>query len=533
MGFKLSNYRRLIQAFFFIVFFVLLGLASKQIDLPFPAQIFLAADPLVALVTILAGLPLISALLYSLITVIVTLLFGRVFCGYACPMGTFFDLFAPLAKVLKIDQKIFRKLKSAPLAILAVVLTVSLFTVNILMIFDPIVLITRTFAVTIFPAINYAVMKMATGLQSSESLSIFLDKAILKLSGILVFPSEREFNSVQWITLLFIFLVSLNALGKRFWCRYLCPLGGLLGLIGRIPLYRRKVDEAKCKNCLKCVKVCEMDAVTTKGSSTDAASCLLCLRCREKCPRNAISWGLKPELTSEIPSRRVAVTAIGGSIAAAYLVPFKIQSSPEQSSLIRPPGVSDEDEFLNKCIRCGECLKVCPTNVLQPALLQYGIGAFWTPHMDFVRKACDWSCNACGRVCPTGAVQHLTLKAKQKFVIGKAVLDRHRCYPWIAGHGCRVCADMCPIPDKAVKLDDTGKFDPYGVRIELPYVIEKNCTGCGICQANCPTKGKKAITVIASKPITVNAKILEVKSTSQSQSGKALPSEETSTPRKQ
>ncbi len=495
MRFRLSKHRRIIQAFFFALFLLLLGISAKPIILPFPTQLFLASDPLVAVAAVVVGLPLITALLYSLVTVAVTFLFGRVFCGYACPMGTFLDLFSPFAKLLKIDQKPFRKLKVLPLITLAIILVMSLFGVNFLMLFDPISLITRTTSVTIFPALDFILTKASTGLYRSNILAGPVSNTMKGLDGILVFGSPKMFSSTQWIILLFISVVSLNALGKRFWCRYLCPLGGFLGLIGRVPLYRRKVEANACVGCLDCAAVCEMDAVTNNGAATDAANCVLCLKCRDECPQDIISWGLKPELTSEMPSRRSAVLAIGGSVAASYLIPFKSLAAQGNSTLVRPPGVSHEDKFLNKCIRCGECLKACPTNVLQPALFQYGLAAVWTPHLDFSQGVCDWSCNACGRVCPTGAVEYLTLKSKQKFVIGKAEIDRTRCYPWVAGHGCRVCANLCPVPKKAVIVKQYWDQITNGTSIERPYVIKENCIGCGICENNCPVPRQKAIHV--------------------------------------
>ncbi|MHB8840558.1 MAG: 4Fe-4S binding protein [Candidatus Aquicultor sp.] len=494
MRFRLSSYRRVIQAFFFILFFVLLGIAAKQSTLLFPAQLFLASDPLVALVSAIVGLPMLSILLYSVITFVVSILFGRVFCGYACPMGTFLDLLSPLARILSIDQKIFRKLKVVPLVMLSIVIIFSIFKISVFMIFDPIVLLTRTSAVLIFPAINLVLSKAAEGLYASLSLAPTIDSMSEQLNGILMFKEPRAFDSSMWIIMLFLSVVSLNVLGRRFWCRYLCPLGGLLGLVGRVSLFRKTTDAATCSGCMKCSKKCEMDAIAGNGLVTDVSYCMTCMKCRKTCPKEAISWGLKPELTTEIPSRRTAVTAVGGAIAAAYLAPIKSKGTLSPT-LLRPPGALNEDKFLDKCIRCGECLKACPTNVLQPSLLQHGLEAFWAPHVDFGIGFCDWSCNACSMVCPTGAIEDLKLEAKQKFVIGTAEIDRTRCYPWVAGHGCQVCASLCPTLEKAITLKDTGKYDPSGMMLVLPYVVKENCIGCGICQANCPVHGDKAINV--------------------------------------
>jgi len=494
MRFRLSNYRRVIQAFFFLLFLILLGLSAKKIVLPFPTELFLVSNPLVVLVSLLTGLPFKWEFLFALVTVTLTLLFGRIFCGYACPMGTFLDLFSPLSRILNIKRGSFKKLKPLPLLTLSVVVVASAFGANLLMLLDPIALITRTTSVTVFPGIDFVLSKVAERLYLSGMAARLVDGTVSNLTGVLIFAGQRAFVSVQWMVLLFIFIVSLNTLSKRFWCRYLCPLGGLLGLVARVPFYRRTVEVASCSNCLKCVKTCKMEAaVNADGLKTDTASCVLCLECRNACPQDAISRQLKPELTSEMPSRRTAIATVGATVAAAYLTPVRSWPEPDHLTLIRPPGAMPEDKFLDKCIRCGNCLKACPTNVLQPAMFQYGVNAIWTPHQDFRKGVCDWTCNTCGKVCPTGAIQHLTLKNKRKFVVGRAEIDRKKCIPWLVGHGCLVCQAYCPLPDKAIIV----KEEPaqYGKINLMPYVDLDKCIGCGICEYKCPVRGRKAIIV--------------------------------------
>ena len=497
MGVRLSNYRRVIQAFFFLLFLVLLAITAKQISLPFPTELFLVADPLIALVTLLSGLPFRYEMLFALITVGVTLVWGRIFCGYACPMGAFLDLFAPLSRVLKLKRGSFKRLKTLPVITLAIVLVMSAFGINILMVLDPLAMITRTTTVTIFPGIDYVLSTIADSLYTNRNIAPVVDRTVWKLSGILVHSGQRTFLSAQWMIILFAFVVSLNALGNRFWCRYVCPLGGLLGIIGRAPLYRRKVAAESCSSCLKCAKSCTMEAVSADGLTTDAASCVLCLKCKNNCPQGAISVDLKPELSNPMPSRRTAIATVGATMVAAYTVPLSKWPEPDELTLLRPPGALKESAFLDKCIRCGACLKACPTNVLQPSLLQYGVEAVWTPYLDFNVSVCDWSCNACGKVCPTGAIEHLKLKAKQKFVIGVAEIDRGKCIPWIAGHGCGVCVELCPLPDKAIIIEE--RPTDYGKMAVLPIVVKEKCIGCGICEKKCPLPRRKAIKIFPTK----------------------------------
>jgi ferredoxin len=158
--------------------------------------------------------------------------------------------------------------------------------------------------------------------------------------------------------------------------------------------------------------------------------------------------------------------------------------------LIRPPGVqgTQTEAFLSQCIRCGECLKVCPTSGLQPALWESGLDGMWTPTLVPRLGYCDYSCHACGQVCPTGAIPNLSLEDKRKRVIGKAEINRDHCLPWAKNTPCIVCEEMCPLAPKAVELDTFYVADDAGQTVALlrPHMIADRCIGCGICEYKCP-----------------------------------------------
>lgn len=121
--------------------------------------------------------------------------------------------------------------------------------------------------------------------------------------------------------------------------------------------------------------------------------------------------------------------------------------SPE---LVRPPGSVAEDEFLSKCVRCGECMKVCPTNALQPSLTEGGIAGLWTPVLQMRLGYCEYECNLCSQVCPTQAIKRTSLKEKQQVRIGLAFFDKNRCLPYAFARTCIVCEEHCPTPKKAI-----------------------------------------------------------------------------------
>lgn len=166
-------------------------------------------------------------------------------------------------------------------------------------------------------------------------------------------------------------------------------------------------------------------------------------------------------------------------------------------SLIRPPGSIGEDDFLDKCIRCGECMKVCPTNVIQPIILEAGLEGLWTPVLKTDLGYCEYKCNMCTQVCPTEAIKKMTLEEKQNVKIGLAYVDRNRCLPWAFGRACQVCYEHCPLPEKAIRLEDVKVTTAKGtsITVKQPHVNAELCIGCGICQIKCPVSDQAAIRV--------------------------------------
>ena len=198
--------------------------------------------------------------------------------------------------------------------------------------------------------------------------------------------------------------------------------------------------------------------------------------------------------------------AVLGSLTAGISLPFlgRLDGRIHKVSnacLIRPPGALSEKEFLTVCQRCGLCMKVCPTNVINPTLAEAGMAGFWTPILIMTQGYCEYTCTLCGSVCPTGAVRQISGREKTEapIRIGSAYIDRGRCLPWSGNGPCIVCEEHCPTSPKAVRLKEASVPDPTGKlkKVKLPYVDLKSCVGCGICEYKCPIKGRPAIRVIA------------------------------------
>jgi ferredoxin len=208
----------------------------------------------------------------------------------------------------------------------------------------------------------------------------------------------------------------------------------------------------------------------------------------------------KPVRGSEINlGRRKILTAGTLGVGAACLSQVHPQSSGRvfNPALIRPPGAVAEQEFLSCCIRCGECMKVCPTNAIQPAGLEAGIEGLWTPVLNMNIGYCEYECTLCGQVCPTDAIRELPLEEKQKIKIGQSFIDKNRCLPYASARPCIVCEEHCPTSTKAIWVEDIEIINESGqkVLVQQPHVDPELCVGCGICQNKCPIKDRSGIYV--------------------------------------
>jgi len=163
-------------------------------------------------------------------------------------------------------------------------------------------------------------------------------------------------------------------------------------------------------------------------------------------------------------------------------------------ALIRPPGSVDEEAFLARCIRCGECMKVCPTNAIQPTLLEAGLAGLWSPVLDMKLGYCEYECNLCMQVCPTDAIELRPLEDKKQIRIGTAFFDKDRCLPYAFARPCIVCEEHCPTPTKAIWFEEVDVVNET-VRLKQPRVNPELCIGCGICENKCVVEDQPAIRV--------------------------------------
>jgi len=483
----------------------------RDVSLLLPNDLYFRLDPLVAIASLLASRTLRVELALAALTLLLALVAGRAWCGWLCPLGTVLDLLSPgpprqgqprglplqaTTRVAPTDG--WRRVKHW---LLFATLGAALLGNLTLLVADPITIIFRTLAVAVQPPLNLAITNAEKALYPLGPLQRPLEWLENTFRGNLL-PTQQGFYQLNLLlALVFVGIVALNWLAPRFWCRYLCPLGALLAWPTRLAWLRPRAKET-CTRCGLCAPVCPTGAIGVSkeaGFQVDASECIMCLDCQVKCPQKAIvmrgDWRLSPAQPHD-PTRRQFLVSLGSALAGVALLRTAPTAKSDSPWLIRPPGAR-KNNLLDKCIRCGECMKVCPTSGLQPAFLESGWEGFWTPVLVPRLGYCDYSCNACGQVCPTGAIPKLSLEEKRQKFIGTAFIDRNRCIPWVDDRNCIVCEEMCPLPQKAIVLEDTEVVNSKGERVLVrrPKVLRELCIGCGICEYQCPLNGPAAIRV--------------------------------------
>ena len=333
------------------------------------------------------------------------------------------------------------------------------------------------------------------------------------LQGTLATFKQPHFRQAVFIGAIFSLILALNLRVTRFWCRALCPLGGLLGVASRWSLVRLKKDPSACDDCRRCLLHCQGGDDPVPGSTWRKAECHLCFNCVGDCPTSGIAFGVgmpprdnSVRETPELQRRKLLTGVATGAVLVPLLRTTTGLKVEADSRLIRPPGALDEMHFLERCIRCGECMKVCPNNALHPTFMEGGLEALWTPVLVPRVGYCEPNCVLCGHVCPTGAIWKMTEAQKLRtgvppvsgpIKIGTAFYDQGRCLPWAMATDCIVCEEWCPTSPKAIYLVTADVQDAEGQAktVRRPHVDAKRCIGCGACEFACPVKDRPAVYV--------------------------------------
>jgi polyferredoxin len=558
---RITTVRRICQVFFLVLLVWLaavttVGTAWWQMR-NWPVNWLLQLDPLVAVGVVLATGTLYAGLIWAAATVAVTVLLGRVFCGWVCPFGTIHQFFGWLGRVgrpvkQRIEANRYRRAQSIKYYVLGAVLAAAIVRPAVLAtgLVGPVPLVYRSVTLVVLPLADRPAHVLAT---------------------------TSRFYEWSWVIGgVFLAAVMANFLVPRFYCRFLCPTGALLGVLGRFAIFRIGKTRPECSQCSLCEVDCE--GACTPSGRIRTAECVLCCNCLAVCPDDVLRYqparSAAGERTGPDVSRRgVLLSLVAGAAVGPLLRLTGRGGTSWNSAVIRPPGALDEQRFLERCIRCGQCMKICPTNVLQPAGVQAGVEALWTPMLNnrIGTSGCQLVCVACGSVCPTAAIRPISLDEKLgrgafasagPIKLGTAFVDRGRCLPWAMDRPCIVCQENCPVSPKAITVQEqfntirdgagrvqavrgttvelagvalrggqlgTGDYSlscggrrvaivgndaasvtlaqttelaagaaaEVQVRLQLPVVDPRACIGCGVCEHECPVSGLRAIRVTA------------------------------------
>lgn len=463
---KIVTVRRISQIFFFCLFMwfcVVSTFGTEWWQLRgWPVNLILQLDPLVALGTLLTTHTIYKGLIWAVLTVVLTVLLGRFFCGWVCPFGALHQFVGFLGnRGRKLKDKItsnkYRKvalLKYLFLIAFLVAAAIPLGSKTRLLtgILDPIPLLHRSINIIFLPIADHF-----TNLLSVD---------------------PRLYEGAFLIGIIFLAAILINLLIPRFYCRFICPTGALLGLINKYSIWRIGKTQESCANCMLCEKSCEGGCEPSGNIRIN--ECVLCFNCYDQCKDSVLKYRIHESKGGEIATpdltrRGLILSSISG-LFAVQLFPLSTgTAATKDHNIIRPPGSLPESDFLQRCIKCGQCMRICPTNIIVPSGLFGGIENLWTPVLNFTdgTSGCQLTCTACGHICPTSAIRPISPSEKLgiddfsqngPIRIGSAFIDRSRCLPWAMNTPCIVCQENCPVTPKAIYVTEEYETVRSGIR---------------------------------------------------------------------
>jgi polyferredoxin/Fe-S-cluster-containing dehydrogenase component len=490
-----------------ILFFLALTLLFLDIGNVVPIRIhtFFVSTQLVP--SFMRTMVVLSSASFGLFFILaMTILFGRVYCSTLCPLGILQDIVIRIAKRINRRRRFRYKEQHY-------FLHYSLFILTGILAFSGSVILLNFFE----PFSNYG--RILSNLMNPFVVSVNnVIGYIFNLLGYMVLFQIPilHINLVSVLaSLIFLALVAyLSYNHGRLFCNLLCPAGAFLGLLSRFSFFKIVIDKNNCKECGLCERVCKANCIKSGSKEIDFAACIGCFNCLDACPTIGMSyqrrWTKLSETSNEADVGRRNVLRISVLPALNLLLPVVgVESAAERiqngfnenrKHPISPPGSLGVERFSSLCTACHLCVSSCPTQVLFPSFLEYGVAGVFQPKMNYNASYCNFDCVLCSQVCPTGAILPLDVSSKKEVQIGIVQFVKNDCIVVTKEKDCGACSEHCPT--KAVHMV------PYGKSLMIPETNNDICVGCGACEHVCPAQPTKAIYV---KSNTVHQKALKPK----------------------
>ena len=431
--------------------------------------------------------------------VILTIVFGRIYCSVICPLGIMQDIFGWLGKKRKKNRYTYSKevkwLRYPVLVVFIIALLAGIGT--IFQVLAPYSAFGRIATTLLQPLWKMGNNVLATIAERADSYAFYHVETGLPNTGVV--------TAIAIVTL--IALVVLAWRNGRTYCNTICPVGTVLGFLSRYSFIRIQFDESKCRNCSMCSKNCKAACIDYKTHSVDNSRCVVCGDCIESCKFGALEYSFSRPSRQSRDSRQSSIdeskrsflvtTALLTTAAMAQqkdkvmdggLAEIEDKVAPERQTLLTPPGSKSMKNFAQHCTGCQLCVSECPNQVLRPST---DLLHLMMPTMSYELGYCRPECNRCSEVCPAGAIQPIPKEVKSSTQLGHAVWIKKNCVPLTDGVDCGNCAQHCPVGAiEMVPSNPDDEESPY-----VPAINEARCIGCGACEYLCPARPFSAIYV--------------------------------------
>ena len=436
-----------------------------------------------------------------LLWVVLTLVFGRVYCSVICPLGVFQDVVSWFSGRRKKKKYRFSYspavswLRYGVLGVFIIAMIAGIGSVVALL--APYSSYGRIVSNLFAPVYQWGNNVLAYFAERSDSYAFYETSVWLKSLPTFIIAAGT-----------FVVLVVLAWRNGRTYCNTICPVGTVLGFFSRYSLFRPEIDAEKCTNCSLCSRKCKAACINYKDYRIDYSRCVTCMDCIDSCKHGAISYKYrfgKKEIkeTSETGNtnnaRRSFLTGMGLVLVSSAvkaqekkvdggLAVILDKKVPARTTPLVPPGAKGIRNMRTHCTGCQLCVSVCPNQVLRPSTK---LETLMQPEMSYERGYCRPECTKCSEVCPAGAILKLTPADKSATQIGHAVWVEKNCVPLRDKVACGNCARHCPTGAITMVPSDADDADS----LKIPVVNVERCIGCGACENLCPARPFSAIYV--------------------------------------